>query len=37
VGVRVEASTPAELQAWLRNEHDFWGPVVRASGFTPEA
>ncbi|MEO6746743.1 MAG: tripartite tricarboxylate transporter substrate-binding protein [Caldimonas sp.] len=37
VGVRVEASTPAELQAALRSEHDFWGPVVKASGFTPEA
>jgi len=37
VGVRVEALTPAELQAALRSEHDFWGPVVKASGFTPEA
>ena len=37
VGIRVEASTPAELQAALRSEHDFWGPIVKASGFTPEA
>jgi tripartite-type tricarboxylate transporter receptor subunit TctC len=37
VGVRVEASTSAELQASLRREHDFWGSIVKASGFTPEA
>ncbi|MEO7708426.1 MAG: tripartite tricarboxylate transporter substrate-binding protein [Caldimonas sp.] len=37
IGVRVEALAPAELQAALRSEHDFWGPVVKASGFTPEA
>ncbi|MBK8764786.1 MAG: twin-arginine translocation pathway signal protein [Burkholderiaceae bacterium] len=30
-------STPAELQAMVRAEHDFWGPLVKASGFTPEA
>jgi Tripartite tricarboxylate transporter family receptor/Dioxygenase len=32
-----EGSTPAELSAALRKEHDFWGPVIKASGFTPEA
>ncbi len=32
-----EGSTPAELQQALRREHDFWGPIIRASGFTPEA
>ena len=37
VGVRVEALAPAGLRAALRTEHDFWGPVVEASGFTPEA
>jgi len=37
VGLRVEALAPADLQAALRREHDFWGPVVKASGFTPEA
>ena len=34
----VNRRTPlAELQAALRSEHDFWGPIVKASGFTPEA
>ena len=37
LGLSVEASTPAQLQAALRSEHDFWAPIVRASGFTPEA
>jgi tripartite-type tricarboxylate transporter receptor subunit TctC len=32
-----EGSTPAELRSALRKEHDFWGPVIKASGFTPEA
>jgi tripartite-type tricarboxylate transporter receptor subunit TctC len=32
----VEASTPAQLQAAIRRELDSWGPVVKASGFTPE-
>lgn len=32
----VEASTPAQLAAAMRSEHDFWGPLVKASGFTPE-
>jgi tripartite-type tricarboxylate transporter receptor subunit TctC len=36
-GLLVEASTPAQLQAALRSEHDFWAPLVKASGFTPEA
>jgi tripartite-type tricarboxylate transporter receptor subunit TctC len=31
-----EGSTAQELQAALRDEHAFWGPVVKASGFTPE-
>lgn len=31
------SSTPGELRKALRTEHDFWGPIVRASGFTPEA
>ena len=29
--------TPQELQSALRSEHSFWAPVVKASGFTPEA
>lgn len=32
-----ESSTPQELQRALRTEFDFWGPIIRASGFTPEA
>jgi tripartite-type tricarboxylate transporter receptor subunit TctC len=28
---------PAELAQALRREHDFWGPLVRASGFRPES
>jgi tripartite-type tricarboxylate transporter receptor subunit TctC len=32
-----ESSTPAELQRALRTEYDFWGPIIRESGFTPEA
>ncbi len=36
-GLTAESSTPLELQQALRREHDFWGPIIRASGFTPEA
>jgi tripartite-type tricarboxylate transporter receptor subunit TctC len=32
-----ESSTPAELRRALRVEYDFWEPVIRASGFTPES
>ena len=32
-----ESSTPAALQRALRAEYDFWGPIIRESGFTPEA
>lgn len=37
LGLFVEATTPTQLQASLRSEHDFWAPIVKASGFTPEA
>lgn len=37
VALSAESSTPAELQRAQRTEHDFWGPIIRASGFTPEA
>ena len=33
----VDVSGPVALAEALRAEHDFWGPVVRASGFTPES
>ena len=36
-GLGVESSTPAQLQTAIRREDDFWAPVVKASGFTPEA
>lgn len=32
-----EASTPAQLAAAMRQEHAFWGALVKATGFTPEA
>ena len=31
-----ERSTASALGAALRNEHDFWGLLIAASGFTPE-
>ncbi len=37
LGLAATASTPAELRAALRKEHDFWGPIIQASGFTPDA
>ncbi len=33
----VEAAGPAALGEAMRSEHDFWGPIVRASGFTAES
>ena len=35
--LRPEGSTAQELQVALRTEHAFWGPVIKSSGFTPEA
>ena len=32
-----DSSSPAELQAMMRSEYDFWEPFVKASGFTPQA
>lgn len=37
LGLGAEGSTSAELQRALRNEYDFWGPVIKGSGFTPES
>lgn len=37
LGVLVDAMPPQQLDAALRHEHGFWGPVIRQSGFTPEA
>jgi len=33
----IDTSSAAQLRAAMRQEHDFWGHVVKASGFTPEA
>jgi tripartite-type tricarboxylate transporter receptor subunit TctC len=35
--LRPEGSTAQELEVALRTENGFWGPVIKASGFTPEA
>lgn len=37
MGLSIESSTPQQMQAAIRREHDFWAQVVKASGFTPEA
>ena len=37
IGLAVETSTASSLAAQMRSEHDFWGPVIQASGFTPES
>ena len=36
-GLSPESSTPEALRTAQRAEYDFWGPIIRASGFTPEA
>jgi tripartite-type tricarboxylate transporter receptor subunit TctC len=37
IGLSIDVSTPAQLQSALRHEYEFWAPIVKASGFTPEA
>lgn len=37
IGLTVETSTASSLAAQMRSEHDFWGPLIQASGFTPES
>ncbi len=37
VGLAVQTGTPAQLRDAMRAEHDFWGPLVKGSGFTPES
>ncbi|HSB23169.1 MAG TPA: tripartite tricarboxylate transporter substrate-binding protein [Burkholderiaceae bacterium] len=32
-----EVTSPAQMAAAMRHEYEFWGQVVRDSGFTPEA
>jgi tripartite-type tricarboxylate transporter receptor subunit TctC len=36
LGVRVQGSTPAELQALLASETQRWGAVIRAAKIEPE-
>jgi tripartite-type tricarboxylate transporter receptor subunit TctC len=36
LGVRLQASTPAELQALLQSETRRWGDVIRRAGIEPE-
>ncbi|HUG23974.1 MAG TPA: tripartite tricarboxylate transporter substrate binding protein, partial [Albitalea sp.] len=36
LGFVAAPSAPAELVALRQREAAFWGPVVKASGFTPE-
>ncbi|MBC7942578.1 MAG: hypothetical protein H7Z19_22975 [Chitinophagaceae bacterium] len=37
VGLAVEIGTPAQLREAMRAEYDFWGRLVKGSGFTPES
>lgn len=37
MGLSAVSSSSAELQVALKKEFEFWGPIIRASGFTPEA
>ncbi|HWH73083.1 MAG TPA: tripartite tricarboxylate transporter substrate-binding protein, partial [Methylibium sp.] len=36
LGLVATSSSPAEIRAALRKEYDFWGPLIKASSFTPE-
>jgi tripartite-type tricarboxylate transporter receptor subunit TctC len=37
LGLQPDALDAGQLQAALRREYDFWGPLVRSSGFKPES
>lgn len=37
LGVLVDSVAREQLQVAVRQEHGFWGPVIRQSGFTPQA
>lgn len=37
MGLQATSSTPAELAARLKADHDRWGPIVKAIGFTAES
>lgn len=36
LGLDPAGSTPEELAAIQRRDHDYWGPIIKASGFKPE-
>ena len=36
MGMEAAPSTPADLAARLKSDHDFWAPIVKATGFTAE-
>jgi tripartite-type tricarboxylate transporter receptor subunit TctC len=36
LGVRMQSSTPAEMQALLQSEIRRWGEVIRKAGIEPE-
>jgi len=37
MGLEAASSSPAELAALLKRDHDRWGPLVKAIGFTADA
>ena len=37
MGLQAASSTPAELAARLKGDHDRWGPIVKSIGFTAES
>ena len=36
MGIQAKGSTPEELTRLQRRDKDFWGPIVKASGFKPD-
>ena len=36
VGLDPTGTTPAELAEIQKSDHDYWGPIIKASGFKPE-
>jgi tripartite-type tricarboxylate transporter receptor subunit TctC len=37
MGMEATASTPAQLAARLKADHDYWGPIVKSIGFTADS
>jgi tripartite-type tricarboxylate transporter receptor subunit TctC len=36
IGLDPTGTTPDELAKIQRDDHDYWGPIIKASGFKPE-